>query len=158
MKTETAVWGLGNELLGDDAAGVAAARRLAASAPPGWTIVECGTVPENYISTLAKGGLRRLIIIDAADMGLDAGEIRLAALDDAEDVNFSTHGLPLPLILARFADSVEISLIAIEPRDLTPGRCLTPAVAQAVDSVVASLLDGTWRNLPPLHQENRSPR
>jgi len=158
MHAETVVWGLGNELLGDDAAGIIAVRRLSKRAPKGWTIVECATVPENYLSTLPKERTGRLIVIDAADMGLEAGDIRLATLDDVRDMNFSTHGLPLHLLLAPQAARPEISIIAIQPRDLAPGEYLTPAVERAVNTVVRALLESAWRDFPSLHQENRSPR
>ncbi|MGC9372937.1 MAG: hydrogenase 3 maturation endopeptidase HyCI [Thermovirgaceae bacterium] len=158
MHAETVIWGLGNELLGDDAAGILAARRLLKRAPKGWTIVECATVPENCLSTLPKEKNGHLIVIDAADMGLEAGQIRIAALDDVRDVNFSTHGLPLPMLLAPQADRAEISIIAIQPLDFTPGEHLAPVVEKAVSTVVKALVEGSWRDFPPLHQENLSPR
>ncbi|MFP4482673.1 MAG: hydrogenase 3 maturation endopeptidase HyCI [Thermovirgaceae bacterium] len=158
MQAETVIWGLGNELLGDDAAGLLVVRRLAKKAPKGWKIVECGTVPENYLSTLPKGKAGRLIVIDAADMGLEPGDIRLATIDDIRDVNFSTHGIPLSLLLAPRSAPAETSIIAIQPLHLAPGESLTPAVKKAVDVVVKSLFSGSWRKLRPLHHENRSPR
>ncbi len=158
MHAETVIWGLGNELLGDDAAGIIAARRLSERAPKGWTIVECATVPENYLSTLPKGSNGHLIVIDAADMGRSAGDVRLAGLDDVRDVNFSTHGLPLPMLLSPEADRTEISIIAIQPLNLAPGEHLTPVVDKAVNAVVEALVEGSWRDFPPLHQENLSPR
>jgi hydrogenase 3 maturation protease len=158
MPAKTVIWGLGNELLGDDAVGLEIVRHLAQSAPGAWTIVECGTVPENYLSTIPKESGGRLIVIDAADMGVNAGDIRLANLEDADDVNFATHGLPLPLLLSPYATSTEIILIGIQPRDLRPGNGLTPAVEMAVEAVAKAILKGSWRKFPHLHQEKRSPR
>ncbi len=158
MHAETVIWGLGNELLGDDAAGIIAVRRLLKRAPKGWAIVECATVPENYLFTLPKEKTGRLIVIDAADTGLEAGDIRLATLDDVRDMNFSTHGLPLHMLFAPQAARPEISIIAIQPLDLAPGENLTPVVEKAVNTVVKALVESSWRDFPPLHQENRSPR
>jgi hydrogenase 3 maturation protease len=158
MHAETVIWGLGNELLGDDAAGIIVARRLLESPPEGWNIVECATVPENYLSTLPKGKAGRLIVVDAADMGLEAGDIRLATLEDVKDVNFSTHGLPLHMLLSPQAAQAEINIIAIQPLDLAPGGKLTPVVEKAVNTVVEALVEGSWKDFPLLHQENRSPR
>jgi hydrogenase 3 maturation protease len=158
MHAETVIWGLGNELLGDDAAGIIVARRLSKSPPEGWTIVECGTIPENWLSTLPKGKNGRLIVIDAADMGLEAGQVRLATLDDVRDVNFSTHGLPLAMLLSPWASRMEVNIIAVQPLDIAPKDSLTPVVEEAVQFVVEALIKGSWGNLPPLHQENRSPR
>jgi hydrogenase 3 maturation protease len=158
MPAKTVIWGLGNELLGDDAVGLEIIRRLAKTAPATWALIECGTVPENYLSTIPKKIGGRLIVIDAADMGINAGDIRLATLEDADDVNFATHGLPLPLLLGPHAASTEIILIGIQPLDLRPGKGLTPAVERAVDAVAKAILEGSWRQFPRLHQEKRSPR
>jgi len=158
MQGKTVLWGLGNELLGDDAAGIIAARRIAAIAPKGWTVSECGTVPENFLRDLAEDKAQRLIVVDAADMGLEPGEIRLLTLDDAKDFSFSTHGLALSLLLEPYTDSLEIVIIAIQPLTFAPGTSLSEEAKKAVDSVVSAISNCSWKNFPWLHQENRSPR
>jgi len=158
MQGKTVLWGLGNELLGDDAAGIIAARRISDTAPKGWTISECGTVPENFLRDLAKDEVQRLIVVDAADMGLEPGEIRLLTLDDAKDFSFSTHGLALSLLLEPYADSLEIVIIAIQPLTIAPGTGLSEDAKKAVNSVVSAIPNCSWKNFPQLHQENRSPR
>ncbi len=158
MQGKTVLWGLGNELLGDDAAGIIAARRIAAIAPKGWTVSECSTVPENFLRDLAEDKAQRLIVVDAADMGLEPGEIRLLTLDDAKDFSFSTHGLALSLLLEPYTDSLEIVIIAIQPLTFAPGTSLSEEAKKAVDSVVSAIPNCSWKNFPRLHQENRSPR
>ena len=158
MQGKTVLWGLGNELLGDDAAGIIAARRIAAIAPKGWTVSECSTVPENFLRDLAEDKAQRLIVVDAADMGLEPGEIRLLTLDDAKDFSFSTHGLALSLLLEPYTDSLEIVIIAIQPLTFAPGTSLSEEAKKAVDSVVSAIPNCSWKNFPWLHQENRSPR
>ncbi|HAA47164.1 MAG TPA: hydrogenase 3 maturation endopeptidase HyCI [Synergistaceae bacterium] len=158
MQGKTVLWGLGNELLGDDAAGIIAARRISDTAPKGWTISECGTVPENFLRDLAKDEVQRLIVVDAADMGLEPGEIRLLTLDDAKDFSFSTHGLALSLLLEPYANFLEIVIIAIQPLTIAPGNGLSEAVKKAVDSIISAVPNGSWKNYPRLHQEKRSPR
>jgi hydrogenase 3 maturation protease len=140
MQGKTVLWGLGNELLGDDAAGIIAARRISDTAPKGWTISECGTVPENFLRDLAKD------------------EIRLLTLDDAKDFSFSTHGLALSLLLEPYANFLEIVIIAIQPLTIAPGNGLSEAVKKAVDSIISAVPNGSWKNYPRLHQEKRSPR
>jgi len=158
MKNNTLIWGLGNELLGDDAAGVLLARKLQKD-PPSWcTVYECGVTPENFLKTIDPKNTKTLLIVDAADLGAEPGSTLLLSLDDEESVNFSSHGLPLGLMLAPYKDSVEIILIAIQPASLELGRPLSEPVARAIDMIEEKIRSKTWHTIPWLHQEKRSPK
>ena len=66
--------GIGNELKGDDGIGNVIAREFSA---PGWKAIACETVPENFTSVIRRERPELLVIVDATDMGLNPGEIRI---------------------------------------------------------------------------------
>ncbi len=73
-----AVLGIGNELYGDDGAGVALARLLAQSgiAPGMMQAFEAGPAPENFTGSLRKFMPSHVLMVDAANLGLEPGSTR----------------------------------------------------------------------------------
>jgi hydrogenase 3 maturation protease len=112
------VWGVGNVLMGDDAIGCRVADLLAERGVPA---VNCGTTPENYISMLRKDPPRVLLIVDAVDMGLAPGECRILSLEDVDATMDTSHGVPLSLLLAPFAEHIKIKILGIQPGPPGPG-------------------------------------
>jgi hydrogenase 3 maturation protease len=128
------VWGVGNVLMGDDAAGCRVAELLAEREVPA---VDCGTTPENYISALSKNPPRALLIVDAVDMGLPPGEWRMLSLEELDAAPDSSHGIPLSLLLAPFAKHIEIKVLGIQPSSLDLGAPLSDAVEKAISHIAA---------------------
>ncbi|AER66330.1 hydrogenase maturation protease [Thermovirga lienii DSM 17291] len=158
MRNNTLIWGLGNELLGDDAAGVVLARKIQQDPPPFCTAYECGLTPENFLKTIDPQTTKTLLVVDAADLGAEPGSTFLLSLDEEESVNFSSHGLPLGLMLEPYRNLVEIVLIAIQPYSLALGQGLSEPVAEAVDMIEKKIRQKAWHTIPWLHQEKRSPK
>lgn len=153
----TTLWCVGNPLLSDDGAGPALFSQLAASPPEGLTVVDCGTTPENYLAPLRKSPPALLIVADAAEMGLPPGSLRRMELGDAGGISFSSHGIPLSLLLEPLKNTMKIVVIGIQPEVRGFGDGLSSPVARAVSSVAEILREGRLEELPP-YQENRSPR
>jgi len=125
------VWGVGNILLGDDAVGPFVSIQLGG--------IDCGTTPENYISKLRVNPPEILIIIDAADMGLKAGSVRILNFTEINDDFVTSHGIPLSILLEQFNKSISIFLIGIQPKQTTLGEPLSPEVKAAAEFVVSKL-------------------
>jgi len=117
---------VGNALLGDDAVGCRVAELLLERGVPG--VVDCGAMPENYVATLRKDPPSELWIVDAADMELQPGEWRKLSLDAWSAVADSSHGVPLSLLLAPFAESITIAVLGVQPASLQLGTPLSKAV------------------------------
>ena len=78
------VFCVGSVLRGDDAAGPLLAKKLEDFPVEGWTAVDGGQTPENDLGYLRRLAPRRLLLVDAAAMGLEPGAIRrLQAADVA---------------------------------------------------------------------------
>ncbi|MEM0492865.1 MAG: hydrogenase maturation peptidase HycI [Candidatus Thermoplasmatota archaeon] len=112
---------VGNEDKGDDSAGPYIAKNLRSN--DGRYVIDAGYSPENYTSVIKKIKPDTLIIIDAADMGLKPGSVRVIPLDKIKDtVNISTHSISLSLLLTYLREYVNISniiFIGIQPLKLT---------------------------------------
>jgi len=121
--------GIGNELNGDDGIGCFIARRFKQS---GWLSIEASTVPENYLGKIIKEKPELVVIVDAAHMGLDAGEIRIIKKEIAYSTFVTTHTFPLnELISAMEKYAKKVLLIGIQPKQTDYMRGLSREVKAA---------------------------
>jgi hydrogenase 3 maturation protease len=107
--------GVGNDGNGDDGIGPWIAQRLSME---GWHAIDCFTVPENYTGEIRRLEPRRVVIVDAADMGLSSGAIRRIPRDRMGTASFSTHAMPLSVFIDYLADTTDaaIVLVGVQPR------------------------------------------
>lgn len=138
------VFTVGNVLRGDDGAGPLLAQLLDEQPAPGWTVVDGEDVPENhthYIRTLAP---QRLLIVDAADMELPPGEVRLIEQDSvAEQFMVTTHAIPLNFLIDSLRETVpEILFLGIQPQDTSFFAPVTSTVRLSVEAVHDRLVRG----------------
>jgi hydrogenase 3 maturation protease len=139
------VLGIGNELRGDDAVGIAIARAfqpLAASRDR-LLVIDAGPVPENYTGLLRRFKPDCVLIIDAAWMDVAPGSVRWLAWQDTAGFTGSTHSLPLHVLAGYLAAELEceIAVLGIQPADTTFGAPLSPIVQQTVDMILPTLVD-----------------
>ena len=107
---------IGNREGGDDAVGPYIADKLESSK----NVINCETTPENYTSVIKKQKPERLLIIDAADMNLKPGEIRIIPKEKIGLMTISTHGIPISLLIKYLEKTVEnILFIGIQPENMS---------------------------------------
>ncbi|RPJ64075.1 MAG: hydrogenase 3 maturation endopeptidase HyCI [Acidobacteria bacterium] len=138
-----AIRGVGNEMKGDDGAGVRVVRELSERMPatPGVLLINAGQAPENFTGPLRRFRPDLVIEVDAADQGAEPGTVAWVDWRDADGMSASTHTLP-PSVLASFlaADlGCEVALIGIQPATLDLDAPLSPAVARAVSELAGTL-------------------
>jgi len=141
------VLGVGNPMKGDDGIGPYVAERVSAlyacCTAPGVAVVsaiDCGTVPENFTSAIRRLQPQLIVIVDAAQMGLQTGEYRIIAADRVGNLGLSTHSMPLSLFMTYvkgFAGA--IVLIGVQPCSMDFGAGLSAAVRQAGDALAQLL-------------------
>ena len=139
-----AVVGVGNADRGDDGAGIAVARAVAAARLDVDVLEQRGADPATLLDALAP--YRRVVIVDATVSGAAPGTVRRVALAEAADVlekPASSHGLGLAtaLALGRALDALpeELTVIGVEAGSLDRGSGLSPAVVAAVPRAVAAV-------------------
>jgi hydrogenase 3 maturation protease len=108
---------IGNPDGGDDAVGPYIADKLQNS---DLLVINCGTTPENYTGVVKQNTPNTLVIIDAIDMGLTPGEIRIVSKNKISVFTVSTHGIPLSVLMNYLEQSVKkIMLIGIQPERMS---------------------------------------
>lgn len=139
------VIGVGHPDRGDDAVGIEVVRRLGPA--PGlvaWTVT---ADPLVLLGDPAWDEANRVVVVDAAATGAPAGTVRRWVPsrdgDGPRPAHAGSHGFGVGDVLAladaldRMPDDLEV--VAIQVDDVRLGADLSPAVAAAVDDVVATL-------------------
>jgi len=110
--------GLGNELRGDDAAGLVFIDKL--HELPHFTgsfFIKAYTNPENYLHSILETTGKVLVFIDAARFGGKAGEISWIDPHDIEQLSISTHAFSLKMVeqYLRNNRQFDFKYLGIEP-------------------------------------------
>lgn len=136
--TKIAVMGVGSVLRSDDGAGMYLIEKLQElTNSKNLLLIAGSTAPENFTGVIKNFKPDVLFIVDAAKMDLDAGEIRVLDADDINGLSFSTHMLPLPVMLQflRIETDCEVVCIGIQPESTEFGSEMCEQVKSAVESL-----------------------
>ncbi|HTY12980.1 MAG TPA: hydrogenase maturation peptidase HycI [Candidatus Omnitrophota bacterium] len=133
---------MGSDLRGDDAAGMLLAQKIE-EACPYVKVIYGGTAPENFTGEIKKAKPDLLVIADSAEMNEPPGTVRLITPEEVGGYTFSTHALPLKVMIdfIRHDITCEVEIIAIQPATLKFGDPVSPAVADAVDELAEEIRD-----------------
>jgi len=134
--------GVGSPMRRDDAVGFEIVRRLKGRVEKNILLIECETVPENYIGKIEEFKPTHVLIIDAGQLHLKPGRAQLVAPDRIAGVAISTHTLPLNIFAEYVSRSTgaKIALLAIQPLDLGLGEGLTSDLEESVETLANFLL------------------
>jgi len=114
-------------------------------------LLNCGVVPENFTDVLKKEKPSHILIVDAALMGKPAGTISIIDVDDISEVGFSTHSLPMSIIVKYIKHYIntEILIIGIEPKNIDFGEPLSNEIYKKnleFTKIMTKLLDSFLDN------------
>ena len=127
---------IGNRYGGDDAIGPHVADKL--ESDENVTVINCGIAPENYTSVVKKHKPKFLIIVDAVEMNLSPGEIRVVSKDKIGVMHISTHGIPISVLMNYLKQYVEnIIFVGIQPETMS-GK-ITKTAKQSAEKLVKIL-------------------
>ena len=143
-----AVIGVGSELCRDDEAGLDLVDGLAKHA--GLTVGEAGErlalvkggpAPENFTGVIKAFEPDLLLVVDAAYLELPAGSIQILPEERAAGLSFSTHMLPLPMMLAylKLECACETCLVGIQPATTEQGLGMTKRVQEGAELLAGIL-------------------
>jgi len=151
------ILGIGNTLKGDDGIGVHVVERIneylkeveqkskqvkSAGTKREIIAVNCGTAPENYTSSVREHVPDRLILVDAAEMGLSPGSYRIIPPEKIGVMCISTHNMPLSLFTSYVSDFCRgIVLIGIQPASMDFGAALSSVVRRSGDDVANLIIE-----------------
>lgn len=161
MIIKQVILGIGNQLNGDDGAGIHVIERLEhnrhdlrdtpLSLERELIIINAGTHPEAFTSVIRRHNPHTLVMVDAADMGLSPGDFRVIPTERIAALLVTTHSIPL-LALVSYMDQFcrQVILIGIQPRSLDTGSPLSASVARSADTVARLILKNRLNEIRPL--------
>jgi hydrogenase 3 maturation protease len=140
-----AIVGVGNELMGDDAAGMLVVRKLKASLPEGslMRVIEGGPAPENCTGELRRLQPSLVIFVDAGNFGGHPGEIGFFSGDEAEGVSAFGHALPLNVLGKYIKEELgcESLLLLIQPKNIGFDHGISGVITQAIEVLSNGIID-----------------
>ena len=140
---------IGNDEGGDDAVGPFIAGNLKNKLSSDFDVLNVGIAPENYTGVIKEKNPEILIIIDAVDMQLKPGEIRIIPPENIGIMHVSTHGIPLSVYIKYLQQYIqEIILIGIQP-EYMKGK-LSETVEKAANKLIKLLLNKQISNVKTL--------
>jgi len=93
-----AIIGVGNPLLGDDSIGNKVIDLLA-ERNVNVDLFKAFQAPENVLSKFLESDHSHIIVIDAAEMGLNPGDFKIIEIEMLPNETITTHTVPLKLML-----------------------------------------------------------
>lgn len=140
-----AVVGVGHELRGDDAAGMVLAQMLKSkvSEKQDTLVIPAGSAPENCTGLLRRFAPDLVLLIDAAHMDLEPGEMQWLEWQTTSGLSACTHSLPLHMFSSYLCSELncEVALLGIQPASLSVGVDLSPCVRETVVSAGNALCE-----------------
>ena len=150
-----AILGIGHELRGDDAAGLAVVRRLdrtgfseadltgfeqTKSANLSGLVLDGGPAPENQTGALRQFGPDLVVMVDAAQMDAPPGTVAWLDLDEIDGVSAVTHLLPLNMLARYLVHELgcAVGMIGIQPAQTEVLAELSAVVETAVVDIVTA--------------------
>ncbi len=140
--TKLVVIGVGNEMNGDDAAGMFIAKELQKTlSNPNVEVFLGGTTPENLTGPIKKTKASHILVIDAADFGGEPGGTKILDKEQIEGAGFSTHSFPLSV----FVDYLEqetgaaVVLFGIQPKSMRAGDGISREVEEALRKMIRAI-------------------
>jgi len=139
---------IGNRDGGDDAVGPYIADQLKEENVD-FEIIDCGTTPENYTGEVKRLKPKKLLIIDAVEMGLEPGQIRIVPKDKIGVMHISTHGIPVSVLIGYLQQYIDkVIFIGIQPMKMS-GK-ISDIVKKSGDVLIKLILQKKIQNIDKL--------
>lgn len=152
------VLGVGNDMKGDDAAGLMCAdelrKMLKGRRGRPLKIIKAFDVPENFTGGVRAFRPDAVIIVDSALSGRKPGSVFIVEKGRITEEDISTHRIPL-LAMVRYLETTtgaDVTIIGIQPETMEFGAAVSAPVLKAVTRLSASLArllsNQVWESAP----------
>jgi hydrogenase 3 maturation protease len=142
-----AVMGIGNEMMGDDAAGALVARELnqlrIQNSEFRIQVYETSTTPENFNGAIRKLGPDLVVMVDAADLNQEPGRVAFLDIKQMHTMMHSTHTLPLSFLAGYLEQmgTAKVIALGIQAGHIRLDQPMTREVAESVKLIVKTFAD-----------------
>ena len=129
--------GIGNIMRGDDGFGPKLIESLKKKNTRA-NLFDCGTVPENYIFPILDSSCDTVILVDAADLKMAPGSVKVLALSELSAAGLSTHNSSIRLftdLLMTGKDNLNIFAISMQPKTIAFGSVLSEEMREGIDKL-----------------------
>ena len=140
-----AILGAGAILNADDGAGVIITENLQKKYNQdnckNLRIYTGNTAPENFSGEIKKFCPDHLIVIDAADLKEEPGSIMIIDPEVIDGVSFSTHMLPLKVMLQYIQKEIgcKVTILGIQVADVAYGNPVTEKINHSIKETICIL-------------------
>ena len=142
--TRVIIAGIGNPIRNDDFIGTKIIQQLHNKLSNNVYLIECETVPENYLLEIEAFKPSHVLIIDAAMLKLTPGETLLVFPEQLDEFTiFTTHALPLLMFnnyLKHFTNS-KTALLLIQPKNVELGETITTELKKTANQIASVLIE-----------------
>lgn len=141
MAAKNVVLTVGNSMMGDDGAGPLLYQLLRDNPIEGWEAVDGGSAPENAAHVVRALQPEYLLIVDATDMELEAGALKIVDKTLIGEMFFmSTHNMPLNFLIEQLErDIPHIMFVGVQPDWVSFMLPISEKVKSAVENLYVLL-------------------
>ena len=135
------VLGVGNRIRGDDAAGPLLVERLRGKVDA--PLIDAEDVPENYLMPIEESDADLVLVIDATDLGANAGDVAIFDIGHARGDTVSTHAAHIGLLFKAIAPEArpQVIVLGIQPGTTELGKGLSEEVSTTLENLEMILVD-----------------
>ena len=147
IKLKPLIIGMGNELRGDDAAGIVLVQKLQKAGYP-YTLVVFDT-PENYLHKIASTKVKARLWVDIINWESHPGDYKIFLPQEIQHFAVSTHNYS-PTVLIEYLTpqrAVPDYFLGIQPLNLSLGSKISDPVQQTIDELMQMIKKETDMNL-----------
>jgi len=132
--------GVGNRLRGDDAVGSLMVERLKGKV--NIPLIDAGDVPENYLGPIETSGADLVLVVDATEIGANAGDVAIFDIEQVQGMSISTHTANLGLMFQVIPPEKRphVILVGIQPGSMELGQALSEPVRTTMEELAEMLV------------------
>ena len=137
----TMIVGIGNPLRGDDGFGPALVQRLQGKV--NLACIDAGNAPENHLGRILKEEPDSVLLVDAADLGLEPGQYRILQPEDILKCGLSTHDMSSRMMIEFLQNQMpaNIFMLAVQPENVSLGEPMTECLNKTLDEIELLILE-----------------
>jgi hydrogenase 3 maturation protease len=142
-RPRVSILGIGRETHGDDVAGLMIVHDLAPHAHQDLQVLVGAHAPENQLGPICRFDPDLVLLIDAADMGMEPGEIAYLEWRNTTGISASTHTMPI-YMMGKYLETMaccSVALIGIQPVSTDVDMEPSVEAQTAVDRICTGLID-----------------
>lgn len=138
---KTVIVGIGNPLRGDDGFGPALVQRLQGKV--NLACIDAGNAPENHLGRILKEEPDSVLLVDAADLGLDPGQYRILQPEDILKCGLTTHDMSSRMMIEFIQNQTpaNIFMLAVQPENVSLGEPMSECLNKTLDEIELLILE-----------------